>query len=264
MTDLNIISWNVNSYRDVVHKWLKVFLSDFNPDVLFLCETRKSESFLSKKFKEFKNYHSVINCHTPDKWHGVVMLVKKDHNFQHFPIEMNIKVRKDSKAGDSGVGRIIFGLLNQKVFILGTYVPTSGSKKKLEYRISTWDPCFKKILDKIREKGPVICLGDFNVAPDKIDISCPSVMKKWKGFSEKESINFREILKDDKWIDIYRKRNPKKKQYSWRGKSHRDNYGIRLDNILITNNLENSVTDCCIMSDIKISDHVPIGIKLNL
>lgn len=264
MSSLNIISWNVNKYRDVVHTHLKKFLFENNPDVVFLCETRKSSEMLTKKFKEFKNYNFFLNCHEPDKWHGVVLLVRKDHYFQGFPIDMNINLRKDSKSENAAIGRMLFGLLNQKVFLLGVYVPTGGSKKKLNYRINEWDPAFSKVLNKVMEKGPVICFGDFNVAPEKIDISCPSVMKKWKGFSEKESQNFREIVKDDKWIDVYRRRNPKKKQYSWRGKSSKDNYGLRLDNILVTSNLELCVTDCCIMTDVFVSDHVPVGIKLVL
>lgn len=264
MSRLDIISWNVNGYRDLIHDYLKQFILSNEPDIIFLSETKKSKEFLLEKFSEFTDYQIVINSHIPWRYHGVAMLIKKDHAFQSYPLEMNIPLRRDSQGSDASIGRVILTLLNQKMFILGVYTPNSGGIQdaaKYSYRVETWDPCFKKILNMISEKGPTVYLGDLNVALDDIDVSNKKVMCKWPGFTPRERENFREVLACGKWCDIFRKQHPKKKCYTWRGNCPTGEYGLRLDNILVTNDLEDKVVDSYVVTSATMaSDHVPVGI----
>lgn len=259
---LDILSWNIRKYNTTFHTFLKQFLLSRRPDVLFLCETRRTEEVLKAKLSQHKEYNFLVNVHTPDKWHGVALLVRKDHTFSQVQVEMNIDSRRDTKTEEASTGRLLSVLLNEKLFIVGVYCPAAGSKKKCSYRTEVWDPCLKRVLEKISANGPVICLGDLNVAAETCDYS-DKRMLEWSGHSEKERENFRDLLASG-FVDTFRLKNGTSREYSWRGKSVTGKYGIRLDYVLVSPSLTDKVEDAFVL-DIEgcLSDHLPVGIFLH-
>lgn len=261
-----ILSWNVNSYTLQIHDWLKEFVTINNPDVIFLSETKKSFDQLRVYFEEFSNYNYIINAHVPSHWHGVAMLINKSHRYQEFNIKMNIDRRSDSKSEEAAIGRIIVINLNEKVNIIGSYTPNSGQQDhiKLKYRTEVWDPCFFKILEILREIRNTIWIGDINVALDNIDVSNPKVMCKYAGFTPKERRNFSNLLSTGNWIDIWRLQHPKETLYTWVGNPRRPNYGLRLDNIIISRPLINKEINTFAINETPISDHIMIGVTIHI
>lgn len=263
-----ILSWNVDKYTDDIHTWLLSLAERSRPDVIFLSETKKSTSDLTFYFNLFKEYNYIINAHEPARWHGVAMLIRKDHSYQQIPVQMNISTRSDSKSNEAGLGRIIVVCLDSKMYLVGTYTPNSGRQDqiKLDYRTKIWDPVFFKLLERLRESGPVMWVGDINVALDDIDVSNPKTMCKYAGFTLEERANFRHLLSTGYWIDCWRQQHPTERKYTWCGAPPRPNYGLRLDNIIVSSSLQPRVANTFMISDtVPLSaDHIVVGAYVNL
>lgn len=261
-----VISWNVDGYTHDIHLWLQTFVLNSKPDVIFLSETKKPASYLEPLFAQFTDYHVIINVHHPSQWHGVAMFVRKDHVHVRVPIQMNIAPRADSKAPEADVGRVIAIQLDHQVYIIGSYTPNSGmGGKYLKYRTEVWDPGFMRVLDNLRANGPTMWVGDINVAPDVIDTSNPKVMATWSGCSPEERRNFSTLISTGEWIDIWRHQNPTGRLYTWCGSPPRPNYGMRLDNIVISKTFMDKVMNTFAISGCPVSaDHIPIGVYINL
>lgn len=255
---MNIVTWNVDGYDDKIHERLK----NTQYDIVFLSETKKSKEVLEGKLKEFDNYHIIINAHKPCNMHGVVMMIRKGIDYEHISVNLNIPVRSDNKSGDPASGRIIVIKVND-IYIVGTYVPNSGGETqsvKLAYRTNTWDPALQQLLNSYDK---VIWIGDINVAPTNLDVSHPEKMKYFAGYTEKECENIKLFLKGD-WVDVWRDRNPTDKKYTWVGYPNKINYGLRLDNIIIKKVLLPMVQDVYIDSTFNLSDHLLVGIKIDI
>lgn len=259
-----IISWNVDGYDHDVHMWLVNLIQNSRPDVIFLSETKRKLEDLQVLFGAFSDYNAIINVHIPWIWHGVVMLIRKDHIYEQVQINLNIPPRKDTKNSDATTGRVIAIKLDNSFFIVGSYTPNSGrgDPVKLNYRTRIWDPAFAYILDLLRKNGPTLWLGDINVALNDIDVSNPASMKTWAGFTPEERANFNTLLSTGDWIDIWRQQNPIQRTYTWLGYPHRPNYGMRLDNIIISASLLNYTKNAFMLQGSPISDHIPIGIHI--
>lgn len=266
MTHYTIISWNVDNYNSEIHNWLSSLINTNKPDVIFLSETKKPDSDLIPFFNQFTDYNYIINAHNPTKWHGVVMLIRKDHFYTQLQIKMCIPTRKDSKDPEAATGRVIAIQLNNKINIIGSYTPNSGrgEQDKLDYRVKIWDPAFSYILELLRNNGPTLWMGDINVALNDIDVSNPKTMKTWAGFRPEERANLNTLLCQGYWIDIWRHQNLNKQEYTWLSYTRKPNYGMRLDNIIVSNSLLPNMLNAFILSQVPtISDHVPVGVYMS-
>ncbi len=260
-----IVSWNINGYREGIHEWLKNYIQASSPDVIFLSETKKTPEYLLSKFAEFTDYTAIINSHTPFQYHGVAMLIHKKHKFTQFQIKMNIATRKDTKTLEAGDGRILAIRLNKKMIIVGSYTPNSGHSDpvKLAYRTQVWDPAFLLLLEQLRMMGPTAWIGDINVALHDHDVSNPKVMSSYAGFTIPERNNLYYLLLSGKWKDIWREQHPNDVIYTWRGTGNPLTYGMRLDNIIVSDLLVDKISETYMVIDCpKIADHIPICARI--
>jgi len=265
-----IISWNINRYDEHIHQFLKAYIEEHHPDIIFLSETKLKEERLIAYFQDLSDYNYIINVHEPFRYHGVAMLIRKNHSYIEYEIQLNIPVRKDTKDGNALSGRLIAILFNNEFIVLGVYNPNSGVAtnylNNLDYRINIWDPSIFNLLNQFKQDYPVIFMGDLNVAPTNLDVS-KHFERRIAGYTDEERNSFNNFLNLG-WIDIWRYQHPNERKYTWIGNNHGDkekkNYGLRLDNIIITPNLVSKVSDSFIFDDIKVnSDHLPIGIYLS-
>lgn len=261
------ISWNVNGYSNKIHTWLLEYVNHNKPDIVFLSETKRKPENLP--FNDFVEYNCIINSHEPGHWHGVAMLIHKKHYYQQFTVNLNISNRKDTKSIDPCCGRIIAIKLNTNLNVIGSYTPNSGITAdpiKYNYRVQLWDAAFISLLDDLKRQGPTVWMGDINVALDDIDV-CKSGRKSTKaGFTPQERNNLRSILSTGEWIDAWRYQHPTEIMYTWCGINTRrpTEYGMRLDNIIVSKNLTNKIYNTFMLPDCSMdSDHIPVCIYLN-
>ena len=116
--------------------------------------------------------------------------------------------------------------------------------------------------------GKVVVLGDFNIAPEERDVHDPRV---WEGqvlFSLPEREAFKEVLNLG-LVDSFRLFEQPDKSYTWwdyRMMAFRRNMGLRIDHVLLSDELAKTCTACVIdkmpRKLERPSDHAPVMVEL--
>jgi exodeoxyribonuclease III len=263
---ISFFSWNVNAYNQTIHACLLRYIGKYAPDVIFLCETKMKKDKLESYLNVIKEYNYIVNSHSPSSMHGVCMLIKKTHVYERLSIDLGIEARTDSLSKDASEGRLIAIKLNNLINVVGSYIPNSGmfSEYKLNYRTKIWDPAFFRLLESLRETASTIWMGDINVALEDIDVSHPETMSQKCGYTPQERENLKLFLSSKKWVDVWRTQHPNDKTYTWI-KTKTLGKGMRLDNIIVTNDLLPKLGDSSILTNLSnLSDHCPINFDLQI
>lgn len=256
MTSFKIATWNVNSLRvrlGHVQEWLE----REKPDILALQETKSPDEHFPHAELAAAGYHIVASGQKT--YNGVAILSRHEAT----------NVLKDIPSLDDPARRILCATIGE-VCVLNLYVPNGESllSEKYQYKLS-W---LEKVADFIREqliKTPkMVLVGDFNIAPEDIDVHDP---KQWEGHihvSPAERAAFKKILSLG-FHDCVREQFPDSKLYSWwdyRMNGFKRNLGLRIDHILASKALK------CVACQIdktpraleRPSDHTPVIAQFNL
>lgn len=249
-------SWNVNSLKVRLPHVLS-WLERESPDVLALQETKvRDEAFPEEEIKSL-GYNVV---YAGQKTYNGVAVISKT------PIT-NVVTDID---GLDDYQRRIMACETQNVRFINLYVPNGGEvgSEKYEYKLN-WLLYVGRFLEQeLKVYKDVMVVGDFNIAPHDIDVHDP---QKWEGsvlVSPKEREFFQQILGLG-YKDSYRELHPDTQEFSWwdyRMASFRRNLGLRIDHILLSENLMKS----CVQSEIdkaerkaeRPSDHAPVWVEV--
>lgn len=253
-----LASWNVNSLSvrlDHLLTWMK----ENKPNIVCLQETKS----VDEKFP----CEAIANLGYQCEYFG-----EKTYN--------GVAILSDRPIGKIQKGFVGEPAANSKRFIeaeidgikiLNSYIPNGqavGSEKYI-YKLN-WLKSLKEHLEKMHNPGdPTILCGDFNVAPEDIDIYDPAAMAGTIMCSEEERLALDEI-RSWGFIDAYRLHEQGAGNYSWwdyRMAAFRRNMGFRIDHIWITQPLK----DKCIRSWIdksprkleRPSDHAPVAVEFS-
>lgn len=267
----SLLAWNINGYSNKIHKWLTSYVAREQPSMVLLTETKRSQKKMDKWLSDFTGYKWILNIHNPTHHHGVAMIYKDDIQFRRMDADWNIPLRADNKGTNGTDGRIICGVVDDTFALVGTYVPNSGygrSQQNYEYRIRQWDPILQDYLNKLDKMYPTIWMGDVNVAPESIDVCDVELCKQWPGFVQEERDSFARFMERGDWVDIWRMQHPDTQQYTWIGsdpeKRSQHDYGLRLDNTIVSKRLVPTIQESYMVADCLLSDHIPIGIVINI
>lgn len=268
---MKIVSFNINSIRARPHQLIHI-RDTLNPDVIGIQETKVNDpEFPIDEIKEI-GYH-------PEFWgqkghYGVAILSKKK------PYEIVKGFSNDKIDDQKRFIQATFKWKKQKIVILNGYFPQGENRShetKFPKKIKFYNDLKKHIKKIQKTEENIIVMGDFNVAPTELDIGIGEVnAKRWlrdgKTAFLPEEIEMWNQIKNLGFIDSWRNQNPNEGSiYSWfdyRSRMFDDNpkRGLRIDHILISENLKASMTKTGIdyeaRSMEKPSDHCPIWIEL--
>ena len=186
----------------------------------------------------------------------------------------------DSEDDQKRFIQATFKWKRQKITIMNGYFPQGENRAhetKFPKKIKFYNDLKKHIkkLKKIEEN--LIVMGDFNVAPTDLDIGIGEQnVKRWlrdgKTAFLPEEIEMWNTIKDLGFVDSWRKQNPDEGSiYSWfdyRSRMFDDDpkRGLRIDHILISQNIEDNIVntgiDYSARAMEKPSDHCPIWVEL--
>lgn len=265
--NFTVMSWNVDGYfrNEKIHNAVLAFVEKYQPDVFFITETKCKEQRLILALSGIPKYCAAVNVHDPTCNHGVAALIKKNKKLTSSVPFLDIPSRRDSRGTAPAKGRVIH-IESTKIHMVATYNPNSGTRelKNLDYRTKIWDPCVWSWLNEIKKEKPAIFFGDLNVALGPLDVSDEKKMARYAGYTDEERKSFKDFLESG-WVDIWREKNPLKREYTWISRKPREGYGMRLDNVLVSAELASKVKESKILTDydITISDHVPIMAIIN-
>lgn len=249
---MTFISWNVNGIKSILKKDFLGFVQRGRPDVLCLQETKSPKEPVSV---DLNGYQQHWNDAAKPGYSGTAVFTQ----IKPLKVMNGMGIPKHD-----GEGRIVT-LEYKDFFLVNVYVPNSKrGLKRLPYRTKEWDVDFLKYLKKIEKSKPVICCGDLNVAHKEIDLANPKVNEHNHGFTAEERAGFDQLIKAG-FVDAFREFEPGGGHYTWwsqMGSCRARNIGWRIDYFLISAVLRKRLKKAFILSEIKGSDHCPVGIEL--
>ncbi|MDB2357151.1 exodeoxyribonuclease III [Gammaproteobacteria bacterium] len=268
---MKVVSFNINSIRARPHQL--IYLRDtIDPDVIGIQETKVDDpEFPIDEIKEI-GYHAEF---WGQKGHyGVAILSKKK------PLDIQKGFTADKKDDQKRFIQATFKWKTKNIIIMNGYFPQGENRShetKFPKKIKFYDDLGKHIKKLQKKEKNLIVMGDFNVAPTKLDIGIGETnAKRWlrdgKTAFLPEEIEMWNKIKNLGFVDSWRKQNPNEgTTYSWfdyRSRMFDDNpkRGLRIDHILVSKNIENYILntgiDYSARSMEKPSDHCPIWLEL--
>ncbi len=252
---MKILSWNVNGLRSVYKKGFLEWLKKVKADIVCIQETKAQPEQLPSELLSPYRYDSYFNSAFKKGYSGVAVYVKEK------PLKIRTKIgmmRFDQE------GRML--RLEYPYFILiNLYIPYGGrGKENLDYKLQVYNFLFDYLKD-IKNKS-VILVGDFNIAHQEIDLARPKENQNNIMFTSKEREQIDRIISLG-FTDTFRKFHKKGGYYTWWpyfANARERNLGWRIDYAFTSKKLTPKLKDAFILSNVKGSDHCPIGIEIEI
>lgn len=250
---MKFISWNVNGLRACYGKGFEQAFLALDADFFCLQETKMQEGQFDL---HFEGYESYWNYAEKKGYSGTAIFTK------HHPISVSYGIGIDEHDHE---GRVITLEMND-FYLVTVYVPNSqDGLRRLDYRMQ-WEDDFRRYLQTLDQKKPVIVCGDLNVAHKEIDLKNPKTNRKNAGFTDEEREKFG-LLLDSGFTDTFRHFYPELTDaYSWwsyRFKAREKNAGWRIDYFVVSDRLQSRLASAAIHNEIFGSDHCPVELVLN-
>lgn len=251
---MKIASFNVNSIRarmPVVLRWL----DENKPDVLCIQETKVTDADFPRADIEGAGYHAVFRGEK--SYNGVAILSRE-------PLA-DVRYGFDGAGGDEGT-RLITARMGD-VHMVTTYVPQGydPASEKFQYKLQWFERLRAHLENNFSRDEQLVWLGDFNVAPEPIDVHDPVRLLGSIGYHPDEH---RALARVKEWgfVDVFRRHRPEGGQYTFWDYRVRDavkkKVGWRIDHIWATATLAKKSTDAYIDVEPRLwerpSDHTVI------
>lgn len=258
MATFKIASWNVNSLRVRLPHVLN-WLSSEKPDVLALQELKLPDDEFPLAAINEAGYSAIFAGQKT--YNGVAILSKNKTS----DIVTDIPALEDPQ-------RRVLAATIADIRIVNLYVPNGDNvmSTKYQYKLNWLEKLDLYLKHELSRHPKVVVLGDFNIAPQDIDVHDP---KLWDGqvlFSGPERQAFQDMLKLG-FNDCFRELHPADTSYSWwdyRMNAFKRNRGLRIDHILASKTLFAQCTACRIDAQPRAwerpSDHAPISAEFKV
>ena len=250
---MNLISWNVNGLRAVVGKNFREVFQSLDADFFCLQETKMQAGQLDL---QFPGYRSWWNFADKKGYSGTAIYSRME------PLAVTYGMGIDEHDHE---GRVIT-LEMDDFFLVCVYTPNSqDGLRRLDYRMR-WEDDFRRYLQGLDSRKPVVVCGDMNVAHNEIDLKNPKTNRKNAGFTDEERNQMTALLEAG-FADTFRHLHPTQEGiYSWwsyRFHAREKNTGWRIDYFLTSTRLLPRVREANILTDIMGSDHCPVELVLD-
>ena len=250
---MKLISWNVNGLRAVVGKNFREVFQSLDADFFCLQETKMQAGQLDL---QFPGYRSWWNFADKKGYSGTAIYSRME------PLAVTYGMGIDEHDHE---GRVIT-LEMDDFFLVCVYTPNSqDGLRRLDYRMR-WEDDFRRYLQGLDSRKPVVVCGDMNVAHNEIDLKNPKTNRQNAGFTDEERNQMTALLKAG-FADTFRHLHPTQEGiYSWwsyRFHAREKNTGWRIDYFLTSNRLLPRVREANILTDIMGSDHCPVELVLD-
>jgi len=249
---MKLISWNVNGIRAALKKGFSEFLTEQNPDIICLQETKARPEQVAEL--DAIDYFRYWNSAEKKGYSGTAIFSKEEP----LSVTRGIEIEEHDQEG-----RVITAEF-ETFYLVTVYVPNSKrGLLRLDYR-QKWDQDFCNYLVDLKSKKPVIFCGDLNVAHKEIDLARPKPNKKNAGFTIQERSGFDRFISNG-FIDTFRHFNVRPHHYTWWSYMHgarAKNLGWRIDYFCVSEDLIEKVSSSRILADVRGSDHCPVLLVL--
>ncbi len=252
---LRFTTWNVNSLRIRLPHLLR-FADEFAPDVVCLQELKLAQDQFPEA--EVRAVFPYVEWWGQPTYNGVAMLSRH-------PL---VDVRRGFRGFDDPEARAlsatVCGIRTYGLYVVnGQAVGAPKFHHKLE-----WLAALRADLDHLPTDTPVALLGDFNVAPDDLDVWDPFQCDGQVLCHPLEREALQRVLA---WglVDPFREKQPFANDFSWwdyQKMGFSRNHGLRIDHTFVSRALLPRVRKVTIHRDVRgwdnPSDHAPVSLDL--
>ena len=263
---MKIYSWNVNGLRAVLKKGdFQKFLTEHNPDIICLQETKASREQVEVDFPQYEEYW----CSAGRKgYSGTAIFTRYSPEavFLGLPEDIVKQFTPTDGYGDaSREGRVIT-LEFEGFFVSSVYTPNAKDDlSRLPLR-QAWDSAYLAYMKRLNTLKPVIFCGDLNVAHTELDLARPKENEGKKGFTKEERAGLSAYLESG-FLDTFRSFEKQGGHYTWWshwGAARERNVGWRIDYIFTSVALQPLLKSARIHPAVMGSDHCPVSIDIAL
>ncbi len=252
---MKIISYNVNGIRAALLKNFTEWLTNENPDVLCLQETKAQPEQIDTMLFAELGYTSYLHSAEKKGYSGVAIITKQA------PDKVVIGMQHKGFDSEGRVIRADFG----EITVVCVYIP-SGSSGEIRQAIKMdFLNEFAVYIANLRKTRPnIIVCGDYNICHKPIDINHPERQNGVSGFLPEERA-WLDQLEATGMIDSFRVFDQRAEQYSWwsyRGGARYRNAGWRIDYNWVSETLRKRLISAAILQDAIHSDHCPVLVEL--
>lgn len=254
ISDLKLLSWNVNGVRAALNKGLDKFVEKENPDIFCLQEVKALEDQVDHDLWP-DGYHRFWNPATRKGYSGVATFSRQK------PINAILGIGMEEHDQEGRVVTLEF----DNFYLVNVYTPNAqGELARLDYRVNHWDVAFRNFVCDLNSHKPTVFCGDLNVAHKEIDLANPKSNRRNPGFTDEERFSFTQLL-DSGFIDSFRQFEQGDGHYTWwsyRGQARAKNVGWRIDYFGVAEALRDQLVSTKIHHQVIGSDHCPIELVL--
>lgn len=257
---MRIVSWNVNGLRSVASKGFREWLARETADVIGLQETRATVAQIPEDLRSPPGFYAHFVSAERAGYSGVALYARRAFD----GIEMSLGDASFDAEGRVQIAR--FGALT----VANVYFPNGSGvdrdNSRVPFKLSFYRCLEERLSKRVARGEPVVVVGDFNTAPEPIDLARPKENEKTSGFLPEER---REIArwKERGWVDAFRALHPDATgAYSWwsqRFGVRERNIGWRIDLAMLSPAAARHLRAAAIHPDVRGSDHCPISVELD-
>ena len=258
---VSIATWNVNSVKarmQHVLDWLK----ESQVDIALLQELKCEDDKFPTMESEELGYN--VATHGQKTYNGVAILSK----YPLDDITRGIPNFEDEQARYIEASVSLYG---EAIRVASIYLPNGQEvgSDKFRYKMKFFEALQAHAANLMTYDEAIVLGGDYNVAPESIDVYDPKRLDGTVCFHPDERQHFRR-LQHAGWYDAFRITHGEDTQFSWwdyRGGSYQKGHGLRIDHLLLspqaTDRLQKSWVDETPRGWEKPSDHTPVLCELN-
>lgn len=260
---MKIATWNVNSIRARLPHALR-WLEEQRPDALCLQELKVRDDEFPRAEFEAAGYRCAVAGQKT--YNGVAILARDEPRdvvvgLPHLPADHPLNGQKRLLTATVGDVRVI-----------SAYLPNGEAvgSEKFAFKLDFFGELRESLHRELSEGRPLCLCGDFNVAPEPLDVYDPAA---WEGqvlCSEPERAALAEVRALG-FEDCFRRHHPEAGRYSWwdyRMLAFQRKRGLRIDHVWATRPL----AERCTASDIDVeprswerpSDHAPVWAEFEI
>ena len=191
---MKLISWNVNGIRAATKKGFLDYLTQEEPDILCIQESKAHKEQLSTEILNDHGYYTYWHSGVRRGYSGVATFCKKEPLY----VQEGLGIKKYDDEG-----RVL--LTEHEDFLLYNIYFPNGQKDetRLQYKLDFYNDLLPIINDQVESGNNVIVTGDWNTAHQSIDLARPKDNLKTSGFMPIEREKLDEYIASG-WVDTFR------------------------------------------------------------
>lgn len=253
---VRIASWNINGIRACAKGGLADWVRTHDADVVMLQEVRADASQVPEEVKALGHFQQHWFASTVKKGYSGTGILSKAA-----PKKVTAGLGYDEFDGE---GRVLTAEFDGFAAVSAYFPNSQDGGRRLDYKLRFCD-AMAAHLSKLSKKGkPVVLGGDYNIAPNPIDLARPKDNEKNPGYLPEERAWMNQFLRSG-WSDTWRDLHPEEVKYSWwtaRGGARERNVGWRIDFHVVQAKQKDRLRGADILNDVRGSDHCPVTVDL--